>query len=320
MRETEWKPEELRETAERIRGAMAPKSVTPEMVGGVLTGLVDGLEQVMESQEGVLSPEEREKLAGLPDGEGLGGQIEAAKLHMFEELWDFYCDQYGGYKPAEAPDKKKPFLLNELWFTYEEALRIFVLSKKEYMGTICSNAYKSFQGWTGPPRYVRTVFPLIGTHNEWNIDNAFAFCSSIETVSFLTFANSKVACASAKGAFNSCLKLKKILTPMSFAYAGTLDANTFKGCAELEDMQIAFKTDADLRDCKKLSYESVEYMIANAFNEATEITITVHPDVYAKLTGDTSNAAAAALSAEEIEAWGAVLTAAIEKNIAFVTV
>lgn len=44
----EWKPEELRATSEEIRGAVMPKSITPEMVGGTLLGAVNALGEVVE--------------------------------------------------------------------------------------------------------------------------------------------------------------------------------------------------------------------------------------------------------------------------------
>lgn len=49
-------------------------------------------------------------------------------------------------------------------------------------------------------------------------------------------------------------------------------------------------------------------------------TVTVHPDVYAKLTGDTTNEAAAALTEEELAQWMAITEAAAAKNISFATV
>ena len=58
-------------------------------------------------------------------------------------------------------------------------------------------------------------------------------------------------------------------------------------------------------------------MIANS---ESGITITVHTDVYAKLTGDTTNAAAAALTEEELAQWMAITEAAAAKNISFATV
>lgn len=49
-------------------------------------------------------------------------------------------------------------------------------------------------------------------------------------------------------------------------------------------------------------------------------TVTVHKDVYAKLTGDTTNEAAAALTEEELAQWMAITEAAAAKNISFATV
>ena len=46
-------------------------------------------------------------------------------------------------------------------------------------------------------------------------------------------------------------------------------------------------------------------------------TVTVHSDVYAKLTGDTTNAAAAALTEEELAQWMAIMVTAGEKGIVF---
>lgn len=44
----EWKPDELRETSEQIRLAVAPKSITPDMVGGTALGIVDAVGEVVE--------------------------------------------------------------------------------------------------------------------------------------------------------------------------------------------------------------------------------------------------------------------------------
>ena len=73
----------------------------------------------------------------------------------------------------------------------------------------------------------------------------------------------------------------------------------------------------DIRYSPLWSLESVSYTIENAGNNTTAITITVHADVYAKLTGDTTNEAAAALTADELSQWQALLTKAAGKHIAF---
>ena len=67
-----------------------------------------------------------------------------------------------------------------------------------------------------------------------------------------------------------------------------------------------------------IDLDSFTYMVEHrtTFNTNT-YTITVHADVYATLTGDTTNEAAAALTAEELAQWQALLTKAAGKHIAF---
>ena len=76
--------------------------------------------------------------------------------------------------------------------------------------------------------------------------------------------------------------------------------------------------DINLANLSALSLASLQYLVTNAANTSA-ITVTVHPDVYAKLTGDTTNAAAAALSADELAQWQSLVSAAAAKNIAFAT-
>lgn len=59
--------------------------------------------------------------------------------------------------------------------------------------------------------------------------------------------------------------------------------------------------------------------IAQIVKWVSNSTVTVHRDVYAKLTGDTTNAAAAALSEEEFAQWREMAVSAAEYNITFAT-
>lgn len=87
----------------------------------------------------------------------------------------------------------------------------------------------------------------------------------------------------------------------------------------MEEIKLrGLKSNVSFHFADKLSLGSAQYMVANAAN-TTSITITVHPDVYAKLTGDTTNEAAAALTAEELAAWQQIVTDAVAKNISFAT-
>lgn len=91
-------------------------------------------------------------------------------------------------------------------------------------------------------------------------------------------------------------------------------------CWKLENITV-YCTKANVnysfRDNPKLSFDSVKYMIDHT---TVACTITFHPDLYAKLTGDTTNEAAAALTEEELAQWVAITEAAAAKNISFATV
>lgn len=73
-----------------------------------------------------------------------------------------------------------------------------------------------------------------------------------------------------------------------------------------------------LRYLKALSYDTMLYLVENSA-ATSPITVTVHPDVLAKMNGDTSNDAAAALSPEEAEKWQTLIPLGAEKNITFAT-
>lgn len=88
----------------------------------------------------------------------------------------------------------------------------------------------------------------------------------------------------------------------------------------LEVLEISnLKISLDLSKCPLINLASWQGLVTNAVN-TSPITVTVHPDVYAKLTGDTTNAAAAALSADELAQWQSLVSAAAAKNISFATV
>jgi len=84
----------------------------------------------------------------------------------------------------------------------------------------------------------------------------------------------------------------------------------------IKDVSISAKGTMPLTNLSKLTYETMDCLIkANPSGNV----LSVHSDVYAKLTGDTTNAAAAALTAEELAEWQALVPLAAEKNITFVT-
>lgn len=118
--------------------------------------------------------------------------------------------------------------------------------------------------------------------------------------------------------FRRCYNLREIIGPFKIN-ANTLALQSFLGCAALVDMKLhELATSISLSDSPLLSLSTMQYMVSNAANTSA-ITVTVHPDVYAKLTGDTTNAAASALSADELAQWQALVATAAAKQITFAT-
>ena len=110
-------------------------------------------------------------------------------------------------------------------------------------------------------------------------------------------------------AFSYCGNLRVI--DGNFDISGITNASLvlgiFERCERLEEFRLTgLKVNIGFPQNRAISYASMEYLISNAAN-SNAITITVHPDVYAKLT-DEANAE-----------WHALLAAAAEKNITFAT-
>lgn len=121
-------------------------------------------------------------------------------------------------------------------------------------------------------------------------------------------------------AFYECLKLKDVQINSRYVSKADGLSRVFKGCSALENVYVAkLCWSISFENSPLITLESLLKTIADSYNTEA-ITITVHPDVYAKLTGDTTNDAAGALSEEELAEWAAVMTAAVNKNIAFATV
>lgn len=121
--------------------------------------------------------------------------------------------------------------------------------------------------------------------------------------------------------FTDCAKLH---TVGHHVYPASAGVKLFRVCPKLENVDFWMSNDTrrfsfSIADCPLLSYASVASMCRYGNSESKAITITLHADVYAKLAGDITNAAAAALTAEELTQWGALLTQAAERNITFAT-
>lgn len=125
-------------------------------------------------------------------------------------------------------------------------------------------------------------------------DFTFAGCVNMEIADM----RESTIAQSFKRTFLSCSKLRRVLGIVHIAHYTSID-NAFGGCAALEDIQIVFGQSVSFKDSPRLTLESINYMVSNARN-VEAITITLHPDCFARLT-------------EEL------IAAASEKQITFVT-
>lgn len=126
------------------------------------------------------------------------------------------------------------------------------------------------------------------------------------------------SCSAMEQAFGYCLKLRSILGVITANFTSAAHAGSaFGDCRSLEDVRLHnIRCSISFAHSPRLSLDSIDYMTTNAAN-TDAITLTFHPDVYAKLTGDTTNAAAAALTEEELAQWMAIMVTAGEKGIVF---
>ena len=108
--------------------------------------------------------------------------------------------------------------------------------------------------------------------------------------------------------FSGCAKLRTIQVWSQ----GDSGGDAFKGCAALESLTFYGETEAksfSLADSPLISLASLKGIVNKAQAGSAAMTITVHPDVYAKITGD----------AEAEAGWADLPGLAAPKNITFVT-
>ena len=252
---------------------------------------------------------------------------DSAKRAVFVDMWNNRCKYgddehaFGGYLPDEAPDVMHPFLLNKIWMTYEEAIQTWMLSHNQ-LGRGSNEGLFGGYGAEAYEKYskCKTYFPIYCgmSYSAPSLVRAFKGNRIVETLSFVNGYGVVLGInAELQGAFDGCWNLREILSEIRSPTA--FDNYTFRECRSLTEIRISrLLYDVCFADSPLLSLASFQYLVTNAANTSA-ITVTVHADVFAKLTGDMTNEAAAALTDDEKAAWAAVLEAACAKNISFAT-
>lgn len=213
---------------------------------------------------------------------------DLAKKKVFIDKWNTACivggRKYGSYNATTGF-----FELNGLTdITYEEALKVDRESTV-YLSRLAAGSFDS-----------RTLYPIRCGLTGWSLVNFTAeFTSS--NIEVINFANNLNLGSSFASMFNSC---KKLHTIQGVIRSGTTQENyannAFNGCLALKNLQLSsLKISISFPDSPLLSLDSISYMVTNAAN-TSPITITLHPDAFARLTNE-------------------IITAATEKQINFAT-
>lgn len=270
----------------------------------------DALTKQLAAKQNALTVSEDLKLTDA----GALSVAEGAKRAVFIDLFNAAAGKWGKYDPDNAPDADHPFYLNKLWLTWEQAVLTYV-----YGRDFCDKV---------PPEAVRAkvVTNLLTQESSINYNimpwRSFRGWSGLKVIRVSDEPRNAYtgrSCYNSSEYISDCQDLEEVLgvVTMMNDQPGWY---SFVNCPKLRTLKIAhLHTNIDLSTLKSLSAESIQYMVDWRGGTAA-ITITVHADVFAKLTGDTTNEASAALTEEELAQWAQVLTDALEKNITFATV
>lgn len=256
-----------------------------------------------------LYPRTLASLVHTSTGENVEEAIDEAELKVFVDMWDDACGINGKYDPQNAPDIAHSFYLNKLWFTYREAIKIYNYSIFNLLFTLPRNGSNQLL-------QTSTVLPFneIGNRKSW--DSTFYRCWKLRVVAVT--GNKHFVVNNAHNMFCDCKTLEEVISPINMEMCSNA-SGMFQNCIKLSSVNILrINCNVSFEQSPLLALESVRYLVDNRLaSQTSPIAITVHADVYAKLTGDTTNAAAAALTEEEAAAWQQVLADGNAKNISF---
>lgn len=240
----------------------------------------------------------------------------------FIDLWNNACiDPLTKRAVGLYNESTGYFDLNGLTdITYQQAMDIYRYTSGAFPG----NATKGCNNTYGYAKF-RTNLPLNSVAYVLEIYNMFSQNGILEVVRLPQYYSDGVHLhKNTRDAFYGCYKLKEILNVM-FAPQCISSSNTwmstFYKCVLLETVRIKnLYGNISFAQSPLISSDSISYLVENRTTAHTDvITVTVHADVFAKLTGDTTNPAVAALTPAELAQWQQILTAATAKNISFTT-
>ena len=125
------------------------------------------------------------------------------------------------------------------------------------------------------------------------INALFLNCSDLEVIGnnsgYFYFSSSA---STIKNLFKKCKKLRIVAVKPFYVNNATFDSSVFSECSSLEYIRLdRLHFSLSLADCSNITKDSVLYIIQKALPK-NAITITLHPDAYARLKDDTEIVAA----------------------------
>lgn len=227
-------------------------------------------------------------------------QIEAADAawveppQWFIDMWNSACGIYGKYNAATGY-----FELNGLVdITYKEAVLIY--ANRRHLSLDNHGFYSSSTARTN--LLPSTQNGLFGYTRS--LEYSFSSCKNMEVIRLAP--NTLTVYSSMVRTFHTCVKLRKILGAINVLQKPNL-TEAFALCPLLEEVQIKGLTkDLSFSDSPLLSLDSLSYLVAQSA-ASQPITVTVHPEVYAKLADETNTE------------WHPLMAQATAKQITFAT-
>lgn len=294
--------EDEREASETVRQTEESTRQTDEQTRQTNEQTRQAQEQSRQTAENARADAEN---ARATEFAGFADEIDEAKRAVFIDLWNSRAGAYGSYNADTGY-----FELNGILdISYAEALDIMNHSMRfvDAMGGQVSGAL------AGGYLNIRTAMPVMFAECDTSLDlNAFAHSNGkIEVVRFVTRATNNTV-TSLKYAFYYCVHLKHVYGEINLKSNSDIGQPAFNRCRELETLKIrGLPASLWLGDSIRISYESLDFITRNA-SVSNAKTVTVHPKVYAKLTG-----ADETLTEEEAARWASLVPLAAQKNITF---
>lgn len=241
---------------------------------------------------------------------------DKAKMRLFIDQWNAAWNingtVYGKYDPEHAPDALHPFMGNEIWMTYEEAILVM-----EY-----SSGFSAYQRISLVNIPIKTLLPI--PLNSYNTYVDIMDMRELRAIRFIEYRGNAQVISQQPWFIPSCGNLTRIEGTFNISNMDSSACWRFlRNSGNIKEFRASgLNKQLNLQTNSKLSLATMQYLVDNASTAITAekpVVVTVHADVFAKLTGDMTNEAAAALTDDEKTAWAAVLTAATSKYISFAT-